>query len=196
MLAPGACTAGQGRVNVGEWLGLHWGHMSPGPRGPPWSPSPGSHPLWHRDPPWRCMGIRSTPSHLPPLGSRWWALALCIVPPAPGLDPRSILPSFAAPPHPSPHLSANAGCPPSPRQRGGTCRGAPVAQGRRGVGAHIPAPVPQGKRSPAERRLLLSKPNFLAGLRESRGAPPPCRAGGKDLSRFFLIGLIYSVVQM
>lgn len=51
-------------------------------------------------------------------------------------------------------------------------------------------------RSPAEHRLLLSKPNFLAGLRESQGAPPSLPSKGERSEPFFLIGLIYSVVQM
>uniref|UniRef100_A0A663FA38 Myosin XVIIIA n=1 Tax=Aquila chrysaetos chrysaetos TaxID=223781 RepID=A0A663FA38_AQUCH len=59
VLPPGACVAGQGRVNAGERLGLHWGHTSPRPRGPPRSPSPVSHPVRYWDPPWRRMGTRS-----------------------------------------------------------------------------------------------------------------------------------------
>lgn len=93
---------------------------------------------------------------------------------------------FCSPTHPSPHLSENVG-------RGG---GHAQVHPRHGAGAHSPTPLPLGKRLPAERRLLLSKPNFLAGLQESQGTPSLCRAGGKDLSCFLLIGLIYSAVQM
>lgn len=57
-LLPGACVAGQGRVNAGEWLG------------------------WRRDPPWRCGGIcsphlvwvgvvGSSPVHHPPPLRGW-----------------------------------------------------------------------------------------------------------------------------
>lgn len=86
----------------------------------------------------------------------------------------------------SSHLSENVG-------RGGERA---QVQPRHGAEAHSPTPLPPVKCLPAERRLLLSKPNFLAGLQESQGTPSLCRAGGKDLSWFLLIGLIYSAVQM
>lgn len=68
-----------------------------------------------------------------------------------------------------------------------------------GMGLGHTAPLP----FPMENACLLStdcfafiQTNFLAGLQESQGTPSLCRAGGKDLSWFLLIGLIYSAVQM
>lgn len=96
-------------------------------------------------------------------------------------------PALLCNPTPSlPHLSENVG-------RGG---GHAQVHPRHEAGAHSPTPLLLRKRLPAECRLLLSKPNFLAGLQESQGTPSLCRAGGKDLSWFLLIGLIYSAVQM
>lgn len=157
----GACVAGQGRVNTGEWLG------------------------WRRDPPWRCRGIRSPHQS----GSGWWAPALCIIPPHSGagspLHPPLLCGSTAS----LPALLGKRRLPTQPPAvlvEGGTCSGAPTAQGWRGAGAHGPAPTPRGRHSPAEHRLLLSKPNFLAGLWESRGAPPPLPSRGERSEPFFL----------
>lgn len=147
LLPPSACLASQGRVNAGEQLGLHRGLMSPLPKGTSLVPLPSIPPTAALGPTLKASGHPQPP------------------------------PSFAAPPRPSPHPSANPGCPRSPRQSGGTCPGTPTVWGRRGAGARSPAS--RGKRSPAERRLLLSKPNFLAGLRESRGLPPPLPSRGE-----------------
>lgn len=77
---------------------------------------------------------------------------------------------------------------------------APTAPGRCGGHAQVPPrSVGLGHAAPLACRAQIAfiQTQFPSkGSGSPRGLPLLCRARGKDLSRFFLIGLIYSVVQM
>lgn len=167
-------TPASGSVSIGDTRPPDQGDL-PGP--PPQHPTQcgtGSHP----------GGGWASAAPTPSASPRFMVVGSSLVR-SPPLQGWILPPSFVAPPHPFPHLSENTGCPHSPRQRWGTCLGAPMVQGQRGAGAHSPTPVPRRKRSTAESRLLLSKPNILAGLWESQEAPPPLPSRGERSETVF-----------
>lgn len=163
--------------------GKHWrvarsplGTHVPTPKGTSLVPLPSIPPALAPRPTLVAHGHPQPPLPLLPLRGSWsWALALSIVPPRQGWIPPPSSPCLQPPPRP---LSEHR-CLHSPQQRQGTCPGAPTAQGQRRAGLPSPTPVPWRKRSTAEHRLLLSKPNFLARLQPSPGAPPIAEQGGK-----------------
>lgn len=137
-------------ANAGERLSLCWGHRCPGA-----GTSPAPHILFGDLP-----GPPASQPQPPPLPPRAGTCGELLPP-----QPLPILPFFTAPPsHTRPWLISQPHAPQlSPRGDTWPCSRPPAAAVRAD---------PRGARSPDECRLLSSKPNFLAGLRESRGAPP------------------------
>lgn len=149
-----------------------WGTLVPNPKVPiPSIPPTGLQPLQHRDPPQRYTGICSPDPICLPRGVWYQTPALGIIPQLWGCIPLHppVLCSFTT------SISKHWLPPQPPADVGDMPRCPPAAWG---WGTQ--------PRSPAEHRLLLSKPNFLAGLRESQGAPPSLPSKGERSEPVFL----------